>query len=81
MTTQEMIRANAELVLGQLGQASGLEDFGYNAESVAWLDGFIERQRVRPDLDQTAAERMSQTLGSYLGECQVKINASRSRAV
>ena len=73
MTPQEMIRANAELVVGQLREASGLEDFGYNAESVRWLDGFIERQRVRPEFaGDAAAERMSQTLGSFLGECVIK---------
>jgi len=73
MTPREMISANAELVVGQLREASGMEDFGYNAESVAWLDGFIERQRVRPEFAGVeAAERMSQTLGSFLGECVVR---------
>lgn len=73
MTPREMIRANAELVVGQLRGASGIEGFGYNAESVEWLDGFIERQRVRPEFaGDEAAERMSQTLGSFLGECVVR---------
>lgn len=73
MTPQEMIRANAEMVVAQLREASGMEGFGYNAESVAWLDGFIERQRVRPEFaDGEAAERLSQTLGSFLGECVVR---------
>jgi len=72
MTPLEMIRANAELVLRQLREASGMENFGYNAESVAWLDGFIERQRVRPEFtDEAAARRMSQTLGSFVGECVI----------
>ena len=72
MTDQEKLRANAELVVGQLRQASGMDDFGYNAESVEWLDGFIERQRVRPEFaDETAADRLSQMLGSYLGECVI----------
>ena len=72
MTPLEMIRANAELVLRQLREASGMENFGYNAESVAWLDGFIERQRVRPEFaDKAAARRMSQTLGSFVGECVI----------
>ncbi len=71
MTPLEMIRANAELVVGQLREASGMENFGYNAESVEWLDGFIERQRVRPGFDAATAGRMSQTLGSFVGECVI----------
>lgn len=73
MTDQEKLRANAELVVGQLREASGIEAFGYDAESVAWVDGFIERQRVRPEFaDDAAADRLSQTLGSYLGECVIR---------
>jgi hypothetical protein len=72
MTPTEKIRANAELVVGQLRQASGMEDFGYNAESVAWLDGFTDRQRARPGFGGEAAGRMSQTLGSFLGECVIR---------
>jgi hypothetical protein len=73
MTPQEMIRANAELVISQLGPASGIAGFGYNAESVAWLDGFIERQRVRPEFaGEEEVERITQTLGSFLGECVIE---------
>lgn len=73
MTPLEMIRANAELVVRQLREASGMEGFGYNAESVEWLDGFIERQRVRPEfVGAEAIERLSQTLGSFLGECVIR---------
>jgi hypothetical protein len=71
MTPLEKIRANANLVVEQLRSVSGVEKFGYNPESVEWLDGFIERLRVRPDFDEAAAERMTQTLGSYLGECVI----------
>jgi hypothetical protein len=39
---EEKIKANAELVLKQLGPLSGI-DFGYNAQSVAWVDGFMEK--------------------------------------
>jgi hypothetical protein len=72
MTDEEKLRANAELVVEHLREASGIEGFGYNAESVAWLDGFIERQRARPEFDEAAADRLSNTLGSYLGECVVR---------
>lgn len=79
MTDQERLRANAELVVRQLGEASGVEEFGYNAESVAWVDGFIERQRERPDFDAAAAEGLSQTLGSYLGECVIRCHGGEWR--
>jgi hypothetical protein len=82
MTPQEMIRANAELVVGRLREASEMEDFGYNAESVEWLYGFIERQRVRPEFSgEEAAERMSQTLGSFLGECVIRCYGGEWREV
>jgi hypothetical protein len=71
MTVQEQIRANADMVVEQLHEVSGISNFGYNAESVAWVDGFIEGQRVRPDLDDVAIHQMSQNLGSYLGECVI----------
>ena len=80
MTPREMIRANAELVVKQLRQASGLDDFGYNAESVEWLDGFIERQRARPEFaDEGAAEGMTQTLGSFVGECVIACHGGEWR--
>src|SRR5262245_13088226 len=69
MTVQEQIRANADMVVEQLREVSGMSNFGYNAESVAWVDGFIDRQRVRPDFDEGAIHQMRQNLGSYLGEC------------
>jgi hypothetical protein len=65
---EDKIKANAELVLRQLGPLSGI-DFGYNAQSVAWVDGFIENQRIRPDLDNNAIHGLVNTLGSFLGEC------------
>ena len=71
MTPKEMIRSNAEMAVKQLGEVSGIESFGYNAESVEWLDGFIERQRVRPECDEAFAEAFTSTLGSYLGECAI----------
>jgi hypothetical protein len=82
LTPLEAIRANAELVVARLREASGMEDFGYNAESVAWLDGFIERQRVRPEFaGEEARERMSRTLGSFLGECIVRCHGGEWREV
>lgn len=71
------IRANAEMVVEQLGASSGLESFGFDAPSVEWLEGFIERQRVRDDVGPEYVPKMVSTLGSFLGECIVRSNGGR----
>jgi len=74
--SEDKIKANAEFVIRQLGPSSGME-FGYNAASVAWVDGFIEKQRSNPDLDQDAIDGLVSTLGSYLGECIIRCYGGR----
>lgn len=64
-----MIRGNANLVLEELGPISGLA-FGYGPESVAWVDGYIERQRLRI-LEPDAVASLVSVLGSYLGEAVI----------
>jgi len=64
---EDKIRANAELVIKQLGPLSGLA-FGYNADSVVWVDGFIEQQRSRSDIDNDQVDGLVNVLGSFLGE-------------
>ncbi len=59
----DRIKANAELVIQQFPD----QELGYDERSVEWLDGFIERQRLRLEPDKV--EGISQTLGSFLGEC------------
>lgn len=39
----------------------------FDSDSVKWLDGFIER--VRPSLDESDIQGMSNTIGAFLGEC------------
>jgi hypothetical protein len=68
---EDKIRINAELVIKQLGPLSGLE-FGYNAESITWIDGFIERQRCCPDIAKNTIDGLISTLGSFLGECIIR---------
>lgn len=65
---EEQIRANVELVIRELGPLSGI-DFGLNRESVEWVEGFIERQRARPEFDESSMDGLVSTLGSFLGEC------------
>ena len=56
------IRANVEMAISELGATSGISDFGLNEKSVAWVEGFIERQRGG---DPGA---LVSVLGSFLGE-------------
>lgn len=65
-----MIRGNAALVVEELGPISGIE-FGFDANSVAWVDGYIERQRERFAGKDEAAQLVS-VLGSWLGEAIIK---------
>jgi len=70
VTVEEQIRANAEMTAALLGPLSHVDGFGYNAASVKWLEGFIERQRTR-GLDDRAKTKLISNLGSYLGECVI----------
>src|SRR5215510_9277367 len=60
------------MVVEQFSALSGLERFGFDAPSVEWIDGFIERQRVRDDVSPEFAGKMVSVLGSYLGECIIR---------
>jgi hypothetical protein len=64
------IRANSDLVIEQLGPLSGIA-FGLNRQSVEWVDGFIERQRMRDDLTDEFIARTVNVLGSFIGECVI----------
>ena len=64
----ELIKKNAQLVVDRFGRLSDV-NFGLNRESVAWVEGFIERHRARPDFDSTTVNNLVKTLGSFLGEC------------
>ena len=80
MDVREKIRANAELVITKLGPLSGLgKAFGYNRASVAWVDGFIEQQRVKEDLTPQSVTKLAHVIGSYLGECIVRIHGGQWR--
>lgn len=63
------IKANTDLVIAQLAEASGIA-FGLNTASLAYLEGFIERQRAR-GLSAGATDRLVSVFGSFLGECIV----------
>jgi hypothetical protein len=70
MTPEEQIRENAQLVIDRFRQLRELKlEFGYNRESVEWLDGFIERERRRENISSDGTAKLAQVLASYLGEC------------
>ncbi|GAA3202226.1 hypothetical protein [Nonomuraea helvata] len=66
----QQIEANVSLAIDRLGPVSDV-DFGLNEESVEWVDGFIERQRARPDFDLERIGGLVGVLGSFLGACIV----------
>lgn len=61
-----MIEGNARFVIEEFGPLSDLE-FGYDEASIAWVEGFIDRQRARIGSNEIPSTLVS-TLGSYLGE-------------
>lgn len=66
------ITFNAELVVEQLRPLCEV-DFGYNLESVQWLEGYIERLRQSGAFRDTADKRkLASMFGSFLGECVVR---------
>jgi hypothetical protein len=67
---KDEIKKNAELVIAQMNKLSGF-DFGYDGRSVAWLDGYIERQRAREDITEELIDGLVGVFGSYLGECVI----------
>lgn len=71
MTDEEKLAAYADNVVRDLGEISGIDGFGYNAESVRWVDGFIERQRVRTDHTDEDRTKLETVLSSYLGACVI----------
>jgi hypothetical protein len=63
-----MIEANAALAIQELSALSQ-RSFGFDEESVAWVEGFIERQRE--EVGPEASGGLVNVLGSYLGQAIV----------
>ena len=69
---EELIKANAEMVVQKLGPLSGI-DFGYTQESVEWLEGYIERLRNSGEFDSGETKnKLTSVFASFLGECIVR---------
>ncbi len=72
MTPEEAIRANARLVVEKCRSLSGLGDhFGYNRDSLEWIEGFVERERNTRNSSSKIPETLVQVIGSFLGECVI----------
>jgi hypothetical protein len=65
MNNVEMIQANAELVIKTFAENNDVK-LDYDEKSVEWMDGYIERNRLKWDAE--TAEKLSNVLGSFLGE-------------
>lgn len=78
----EAIRANAQMVIQQLGPGSELRDaFGYNRDSVQWVEGFIERQRIAGGFSHASVHTLVQVLGSFLGECVIHVYGGQWKTI
>lgn len=67
-TTREQILTNAELVVSTMAEQLDVE-LDFDEQGVAWLDGYIERNREAWASD---VDGLVSPLGSYLGECIVQ---------
>lgn len=65
-----LLRDNVKFAVRQLGEARG-EPLGFDRDSVAWVEGFIERNR-RKYADENARAGMVSVLGSYLGQAIIE---------
>lgn len=64
---RDTLKSNAEIVVSKIGKLAEF-DFGYDAKSVTWVDGFIERQRPWLGNDIPQVDGLINMIGSYLGE-------------
>ncbi len=62
----EQIRTNAALIIAVAADKLGVH-LAYDEAGVRWLDGFIQRQHEAGNADNR--DKLTSTLGSYLGEC------------
>jgi hypothetical protein len=56
----------ANTLIATVSQTLGVQ-LAFDAESVKWLDGYIER--IRPGLDDSQIQGLSNTIGAFIGEC------------
>ena len=72
MIDEQQIRKDAKAAVTRFALLSGMgAEFGFNRASVAWVEAFIENQRLREDLTQADIDALTQFIGAFLGECVI----------
>ena len=69
LSPQEMIRANAEMVL-DVARKEYDPHIGFDVAGVRWLDGYIQGLVDQGNVEAT--EELCDNLGSYLGTCIIE---------
>ena len=64
----DQIRTNARRAIELFAPISEI-DFGFNRDSVAWVEGYIERMRPRANFNDGSWNGLIDSIGSFLGEC------------
>lgn len=72
----DQIAANAQMAIDRLGEVADVP-FGLDRASVAWVAGFIDRQRARDGFDPDDTSGLVDVLGSHLGEAIVAATGGR----
>ena len=68
MSAPHQIKQNAQWVIENFGPESGLPHFGYHADSVGYLDTFIDRQGASFRSSEQSTNKIVSLLGAFLGE-------------
>ncbi len=66
----DQIHNHADLAVSMAREDMGMP-IGFDRAGVEWLDGFIQR-RHEERRDKDFYKRLTQTLGSYFGECIIR---------
>jgi hypothetical protein len=71
------LERNSQRVVDWFASASGLETFGCNDASFAYIDGFLSRQGETLNQSQQTSDRVVSLIGSFLGQCVVQVYGGR----
>jgi hypothetical protein len=66
-TMEEKFRYNAELLIKIMHEEQGVI-LGYNANSIAWLDNYVEQNRRSLSQEIIRSHNLISLFGSFLGE-------------
>jgi len=69
LSPEQMIRANAEMVLA-VARDEFKQEVGFDGAGVRWLDGYIQGLVDQGNVD--ASETLCDNLGSFLGTCIIE---------